>query len=133
MRPRNEGVTRCGGDKVTMRYKHPFTLSACPLVPLSLLVLLCTAAGPQVTIRKVDESTVTGTLQGLVDGNIVLTSPDAKVPLEDLVELDPKGGGSTAVAAGAVARKLNGKVIGTNGSYEDRGDVKEHAFDGDLA
>src|SRR5258706_12530484 len=67
-------------------------------------------AGPAVSIQKVDESTVIGTLSGLQNGQIILSSPDAKIPLEDLVVLENKGAaGSAARPAPAVAnapRKL---------------------------
>ncbi len=87
-------------------------------------------AGPTVTVQKIDESTVSGVLSGLVDGSIVLTASggDVKVPLEDVVELTP----GTSAAAAAAGHKLTGKVIGTAGSYNNQGQVKENAFDGNL-
>jgi hypothetical protein len=113
-----------------------FPLSPYPLVPLSLL-LLCLAAGPSVTVRKVDETTITGTLQGLEDGKVILSSPDARIPLEDLVELENKGGGTAGPAVAAspanlAIRKLTGKVIGLEGSWNDDGNTRDKAFDGDL-
>lgn len=87
------------------------------------------AAGPGVSILKVDEATVSGTLAGLDDGKLLLTSPDVKIPLEDLVSLIPKGNGAPVIA---VVRKLSGKVIGTDGSYQEEGNTKDHVFDGDL-
>src|SRR6516162_9846013 len=133
---RDKGTRRQGDKEKIMR--RVFPLSPCPLVPLSLLFpLCCLAAGPAVTVRKVDETNVTGTLQGLEDGKIILSSPDAKIPLEDLVELENKGGGTPgpALAAGPAnlaVRKLTGKVIGLEGSWNDDGNTRDKAFDGDL-
>ena len=117
--------------------KHPSLRDAAkrwvPLIALIFAPMLL-AAGPIVSILKVDESTVTGTLAGLQDGKIVLTSPDAKIPLEDLVNLIPKSAG-TATGAPPITsvRKLTGKVIGTEGSWNDEGNTRDKVFDGDLA
>jgi hypothetical protein len=89
------------------------------------------AAPPIVVVKKVDESIATGTLTDLSDGKIVLTSPDARISLDDLSEMTFKSGGG-AVSAPATARKLTGKVIGTEGSYNDEGNTRDKAFDGDL-
>lgn len=88
------------------------------------------AGGSTVSVLKVDESTVTGTLAGLNEGKLILISPDAKIPLEDLVSLTPKANATVPVVA--VVRKLSGKVIGTDGSYQDEGNTRDHVFDGDL-
>ena len=90
------------------------------------------AAGPSVSIAKVDESIVTGTVIGLENGQLILASPTAKVPLEDIVEITIKGGAADAAAPNIKVRKLTGKMIGTDGSYKDGGNTKDKAFDGDL-
>src|SRR5258708_28074011 len=99
-----------------------------------VIASMAMGAGQPVSIQKVDESTVTGTLVGLENGQIILSSPDAKIPLEDLVTVENKGGGGASRPAVVVnpARKLTGKVIGLEGSWNEEGSTREKAFDGDL-
>ena len=73
------------------------------------------AAGQAVSIVKVDEAIVTGTLMGLENGRLVLISPNTKVPLEDLVQLTPKG--SIAPVA-SVPGKLTSKPVATTSPAE---------------
>jgi hypothetical protein len=87
------------------------------------------AAGPAVTVKTVDETTVVGTLAGLENGKLVLSSSANKIALEDIVEMTTKGG---AAAVNTAVRKLVGKVIGTEGSYKDEGRTRDKVFDGDL-
>lgn len=96
-----------------------------------LTAMAVRAAGPVVTVSRVDETSVTGTLAGLKDGKIILTSPDVKVPLEDVVELTIKGAAASTVVDSKV-RKLTGKAIGTEGSFNNGIHTKDKVFDADL-
>lgn len=100
------------------------------LLLLSLPLLL--AAGPQVTVQKVDESTVKGTLAGLTDDKILLQSPAATIPLDDVIELTTASGAAQAAVDNAPPRKLSGRIIGTTGSWQNNGSTRENVFDGNL-
>ena len=86
-------------------------------------------AATSVTIATVDETTLKGTLSSLENGKLLLDSPTAKVALEDVVEFTPKAG---PVAPNTTLRKLTGKIIGTEGSYENEGNTRDKVFDSDL-
>ena len=96
-----------------------------------LATIAARAAGPVVALLKVDETSVTGTLAGLEEGKIILTSPDAKVPLEDVVEVTIRNAAASA-AVDIKIRKLTGTVIGTEGSYNNEMNTRDKVFDGDL-
>ena len=95
-----------------------------------LTAMAVRAAGPVVTVSRVDETSVTGTLAGLEEGKVLLTSPDVKVPLEDVVELTIKGSAASTVVD-SKARKLTGRVIGTDGSFNNGIHTRDKVFDAD--
>lgn len=147
---KTDQVTRGQGNKVTKAGRRIFSLSPGLLVSLSLLSLCAAgpatkpaasrsattkpasaAGGAVVTIKKIDDTTASGTLVGLEKGQIVLRNPDARVALEDLVELT-QGAAPAADKNPGGGHKLTGKVIGTNGSYQGQGNTKDKAFDGNL-
>ena len=116
---------------------------------LSLVVLDASAyAEVFVTARTLDDKSISGTLTK-VENNQLFIGND-KLPLEDMVELTFSGTKPVAVpppvsganSVGTVkgnfvatgpTRKLTGEIIGTEGSYEDSGNTRDMAFDGDMA
>jgi hypothetical protein len=115
--------------RIFMKCRGFFTI----LLLSGVLGSVTEAAAPMVVVKKVDESIATGSLSGLADGRISLTSPDAKISLDDLAELTFKsGGGAVGSPVTLAIHKLTGKVIGTEGSYNDEGNTRDKAFDGDL-
>jgi hypothetical protein len=82
------------------------------LLNFALAAVLAGAASAA-TVRKADDTVVSGEVVGIEDGKVLVSQ-------------------SAPVAAGAAA-KLTGTVIGTDGSWNDEGNTREKAMDGNVA
>jgi hypothetical protein len=89
------------------------------------------ADGAAVQVLSVDDSTHSGKLTDLKDGQLVLSGPTTRISLSDVIEVTSSNHAASSAPRGP-AHKLTGKVIGTDGSFKGQGSTRDKVFDGNL-
>jgi len=89
------------------------------------------ADGTTVKVRGVDDSTHSGQLTGLKDGQLLLSGPTTRISLSDVIEMTASSRSASPAPRGP-SHKLTGKVIGTDGSFKGQGSTRDKVFDGNL-